>query len=237
MLSFSNVCVYDIVESIVAAGFSMGTDYNEFEERRIALNKYYNNLGATKKEKEIATNELKRASRLVQASMKNQHVKCFDNFLTGIRVSFDMKYTQYITKQFQRYNWFDYVSSSSLMHRITQMNFDKCCNEYVTDETKALMKKYISAYNQILEEAEPMSNDGIEERKQRLYKAFMTVLSNCPMGTELFVRVSTNYKQLQTIYFQRRNHILQEDYGNFVSFVESLPLSNVLITGEKSLCN
>ena len=237
MLQFSNVGVYDLVESIVAAGFSMGTDYKDFEERRIALNKYYNNLGATKKEKEIAMNELMRASRLVQSTMKNQSIKCFDNFLTGIRVSFDMKYTQYITKQFQRYHWFDYVSSSSLMHRITQMNFDQCCNEYVTDEIKALIKQYVAEYNAILDEAEPMSNDGIEDRNERLYKAFMKVISNCPMGTELFTRVSTNYKQLQTIYFQRRNHKLKEDYANFVSFVESLPFANVLITGEKTLCN
>ena len=60
----------------------------------------------------------------------------------------------------------------------------------------------------------------------------MMVISNCPMGTELFVRVSTNYKQLQTIYHQRKHHKLREDYQAFIDMVESLPYAKELILGE-----
>jgi hypothetical protein len=47
---------------------------------------------------------LVRAKKLVSASAQSPNVKCHDNFLTGIRVSFDMKYPQYFTKQSQRCN-------------------------------------------------------------------------------------------------------------------------------------
>jgi hypothetical protein len=60
----------------------------------------------------------------------------------------------------------------------------------------------------------------------------MQIISECPMGTELFVRISTNYKQLQTIYYQRKNHKLKEDWGEFCKFVENLPYAKELILGE-----
>lgn len=195
MLEVTNVRVYDLKESVIACRNAM----------RLAPPEY------TDEEFEAS---LERAKKLVQAS-KNSNVKCHDNYLTGIRVSFDLKYTQYITKQCQRYHWFDYTSSSSLMHRIVKMDFDKCVNKYVTEETKEQMKRLIKEYD-----------EADEEHK---YEAYMRVISNCPMGTELFVRVSTNYKQLQTIYNQRKHHKLKEDWGAFCEFVESLPYGKELI--------
>nr|DAW00985.1 MAG TPA: hypothetical protein [Caudoviricetes sp.] len=153
-----------------------------------------------------------RAIKLVEASKKTSgHA----NFRTGIRVSFDLKYTQYITKQFQRYHWFDYVSSSSMMHRIIEMDFSKCCNKYVLPEVKNIMKTCVDVYN-----------------THPTYENYMRIISNCPMGAELFVRVSTNYEQLATIYKQRRSHKLKEDWGAFIAFIESLPYAKELIIGE-----
>jgi hypothetical protein len=60
----------------------------------------------------------------------------------------------------------------------------------------------------------------------------MKCISDCPMGLELFMRVSTNYKQLQTIYFQRKHHRLREDWGAFIEFIEKLPYAKELIIGE-----
>lgn len=192
MLEINNVKVYDLEESIIACRNAMRLTPPEY----------------TKEEFEAS---LERAKKLVQAS-KNSNVKCHDNYLTGIRVSFDLKYTQYITKQFQRYHWLDYVSSSSLMHRITKMDFDTCTNKYVKQEVKDMMKTLIAEYNE-----------------NPTYEKYMEIISNCPMGTELFVRVSTNYKQLQTIYNQRKHHKLKEDWGEFCKFVESLPYAKDLL--------
>ena len=97
MLEVKNVKVYDLRESIMACRNAMKTEMPD--------EGYYDN------EEEFAKG-LSRAIKLVHATKESPNVKCHDNFMTGIRVSFDLKYTQYITKQFQRYHWFDYVSSS-----------------------------------------------------------------------------------------------------------------------------
>lgn len=221
MLEFSNVKVYDLRESIISCRNAMrleAPDYNSEEEFNKGLD---------------------RAMKLVNASKNDNNVKCHDNFLTGIRVSFDMKYTQYISKQFQRYHWFDYVSSSSLMHRITKMDFSKCCNKYVSQASIDEVTKWVNVYNNILNNhiEEYVFDTGKEKfhtsaYKDTIYTAFMLVISNCPMGTELFVRVSTNYKQLQTIYYQRKRHKLHEDYNAFIDMVKSLPYAKELILSE-----
>lgn len=221
MLEFSNVKVYDLRESIISCRNAMrleAPDYNSEEEFNKGLD---------------------RAMKLVNASKNDNNVKCHDNFLTGIRVSFDMKYTQYISKQFQRYHWFDYVSSSSLMHRITKMDFSKCCNKYVSQASIDEVTKWVNVYNNILNNhiEEYVFDTGKEKfhtsaYKDTIYTAFMLVISNCPMGTELFVRVSTNYKQLQTIYYQRKHHKLHEDYNAFIDMVKSLPYAKELILSE-----
>ena len=126
MLEFSNVKVYDLRESIISCRNAMrleAPDYNSEEEFNKGLD---------------------RAKKLVNASKNDSNVKCHDTFLTAIRVSFDMKYTRYISKQFQRYHWFDYVSSSSLMHRITKMDFSKCCNKYVSQASIDGVTKWVN---------------------------------------------------------------------------------------------
>lgn len=208
MLEITNVKTYDIEESLIASGNAMRVQPCEY----------------TAEEKEAA---LGRCKRLVQASVSGQ-VKSHDNFLTGCLVSFDLKYPQYISMELQRYHFLQIVSSSSKMHRILKMDFGKCCNEYVTDETKAQMQKLVSQYNGITEAEK--AYDSPEQYKDVLYRQWMKIVSNCPMGLELFMRVTTNYKQLQTIYFQRRNHKLRE-WRTFCDWIKSLPYSE-FITGE-----
>lgn len=56
------------------------------------------------------------------------------------------------------------------------------------------------------------------------------LFAECPMGFELTARVITNYRQLKTIYEQRKNHKLAE-WGTFCHYIETLPLAAELITG------
>ena len=92
---------------------------------------------------------------------------------------------------------------------------DACFNKYVTDESKEQMKKLVKKYNET-----------------KSYEDFMTMLSNCPQGIELFMRVSTNFLQLRTIYHQRKKHRLREDYGAFCKFIEELPYAKEFIICE-----
>jgi hypothetical protein len=56
------------------------------------------------------------------------------------------------------------------------------------------------------------------------------------LGVELFMRCSTNYEQLATIYRQRKNHRLTE-WHDFCDWIKSLPFANILITGEYDSTN
>ena len=60
---------------------------------------------------------------------------------------------------------------------------------------------------------------------------YLRLLYNIPTGFELTARMTTNYRQLKTIYLQRRNHRLP-DWHVVCDFIESLPHSE-LITGKR----
>ena len=219
MLEVSNVKVYDLKESVIACRNAMRTEPPQYTQEEFEKS-------------------LERAKKLVQASKNSSTVKCHDNFLTGIRVSFDVKYPQYWTPEFQRYHFADIVTSSSKMHRLLKMDISRSCNKYVTPETKRNLMKYIDEYNILANEPINSSINAtqeqfLQEHDQKVYEAWMKVLSNCPLGLELFERISTNYKQLQTIYWQRKNHKLKEDWGAFCKFIEDLPYSDYFIMGKK----
>lgn len=189
MLEVTNIGVYDLTESVIACRNAMRTAPPEYTEEE-----FYESL--------------KRAFQLAKSPTGSGHC----TFLSGIRVSFDLKYPNYISPELQRYHWMDIVTSASKMHRLVKMDMNACFNKYVLDCTKAIMKSLVKAYNE-----DPS------------YENFMFVLSNCPQGIELFMRCSTNYLQLRTIYNQRKNHPLKEDWGAFCSFIEGLPYAEEFI--------
>jgi hypothetical protein len=151
---------------------------------------------------------LPRAIQLAKCGGGSGH----SNFRKGIRVSFDIKYPNYFSPELQRYAFVDIVASSSKMHKLVSMDMDACFNKYVVAQSKELMKRLIAQYNEC-----------------KSYENFMRVLSNCPLGVELFMRCSTNYEQLATIYRQRKSHRLKEDWGAFCEMIENLPYANELI--------
>lgn len=221
MLNITNIRVYDLKESVIACRNAMRTTPPEYTEEEFEKS-------------------LERARKLVEASRRDPKVKCHDNFLTGIRVSFDIVYPQYISPELQRYHFIDIVTSSSKMHRLMKMNLNEACNKYVDKATMDACQWWIDKYNAFLESDGASLNiemrDGeileCRTRDEALYALRMKALSNCPLGLELFMRVSTNYKQLQTIYHQRVNHRLKEDWGVFCRFIEGLPCAEDFITGK-----
>ena len=193
MLSVKNIKVYDLEESVIACRNAMRTEPAEY----------------TKEEFEKS---LERAIKLANSPSGSGH----QTFLSGIRVSFDLIYPNYISPELQRYHWIDIVCSSSKMHRLAKMDMDNCFNKYVTQESREQMKELVELYN-----------------NAPTYENFMLLVSNCPQGIELFMRVSTNYLQLKTIVRQRANHKLKEDWGAFIDFARILPYAKELIFGEE----
>ena len=167
-------------------------------------------------ERKLDFKDYRRARNLGNVKSGTGH----DNFLKGIIVQFDLKYPQYFTPQLQRYSWVDIVSSQSKMHCLTKGEFEY--NKYVTPEIYEEFETYINEYN-----------DFKENKIGEPYELFMKCISNCPMGLEMWMGITTNYLQLKTIYKQRKNHKLEEDWGEFCSMIKQLPQS-YLITGDKN---
>ena len=129
-----------------------------------------------------------------------------DQFLTGIIVQFDLTLTLKAWTEAQRYHFLDFVSSQSTMHRISKFDIRSQCNKYVTDDAIENVKRLVNEY----------SEDPTPDR-------YLRVLYNVPTGFKLTARMTTNYRQLKTIYSQRKNHRLPE-WRAFCEWIESLPM-------------
>lgn len=142
-----------------------------------------------------------------------------DNWLNGVIVQFDLTATNKFWVEMERYHFIDFVSSQSTMHRITQFDLDEVYNEYVDPRIIEIMReKQLRYKNEDITE---------KERKQLYYE----LLYSNPAGFKLTARMTTNYRQLKTIYSQRLNHRLQE-WEDFCAWIETLPES-YLITGKE----
>ena len=138
-----------------------------------------------------------------------------DQFLTGIIVQFDLTFSNKAWVEAERYHFLDFVSSQSTMHRAAKFDIEKQVNGYVTENTIAECKRLAAQYNE----------DPSEEKYLRL-------LYNLPSGFTLTARMTTNYRQLKTIYHQRKNHRLPE-WRAFCKWVECLPGFKELVLSER----
>ncbi|MGL6130157.1 MAG: hypothetical protein ACRCZ9_00910 [Fusobacteriaceae bacterium] len=200
MLKIFNDKVYGLEESLVASGYPMIAD---------PIEEWASEIGLVEK-------DYTRMTKLGNAKTGSGH----DSALKGIIVQFDVTYPNYWTPQFQRYHFADIVSSNSKMHRLTKMDLNTVCNEYVDKTVIDNLKKWIDVFNGFEKEQKEVMVDGKVYTK---YEIYMKIISNCPMGLEQTMRVTTSYLQLKTIYLQRRHHKLKEDWGNFCDWCLTLP--------------
>lgn len=138
-----------------------------------------------------------------------------DNFLCGIVVQFDLTFTVKAWTEAERYHFLDIVSSQSTMHRITKFDLDKAYIGYVDPRIIEIMKEKVAEYN---------ATESVEGKAQK----YLEILYSNPCGMKLTARMTTNYRQLKTIYAQRRTHRLPE-WRAFCEWIERLPYSNLII--------
>ena len=160
----------------------------------------------------------KRTHALANAPSGSAH----DCWLKGVVVQFDLKMTVKMSTELERYHFIDFVSSQSTMHKITNFNLDKAYIEYVDKRVIEIMKEKVAEYNS-LSDSEKNSEKGKE--------LYLEILYTNPCGMQLTARMTTNYQQLKTMYFQRRYHRLPE-WRAFCKWIESLPNSE-FITRER----
>ena len=145
-----------------------------------------------------------------------------DNFLKGIVVQFDWTFTPKLSVEVERYHFIDFVSSQSTMHRITKFDLDKAYIKYTDPRCIDIIKEKVKEYNNLQEKIKA-ATDGDKFALQEIAKTkYLEILYSNPCGMLLTARMTTNYQQLKTIYFQRRYHRLPE-WQWFCDWVEQLP--------------
>lgn len=207
----TNSKVYDFEESLHAAGYPMRTSTEWDEETQTAL---------------------KRGANLSKAA---DWVGAHDQFLTGIRVSFDLTFSNKAWVEAERYRFLEFVSSQSTMHRITKFDLDECYNAYVDSRVIAVMKEKVNQYNQLLEAmraAAPGNDYEVRRLKNLMTQKYLEILYTNPAGFTLTARMTTNYRCLKNIWRQRRNHRLPE-WRKFCKWIETLPYAKELICYEE----
>ena len=141
-----------------------------------------------------------------------------DNALNGIIVQFDLTFSQKAWVELQRYHFVDFVSSCSTMHKLQNMNPRQQCNRYVDPRSIDVLNEKIGEYNRLLN----VRKEGIAVTDETLKEARLEMLYNIHNGFELTAAMTTNYRQLKTIYQQRRNHLLP-DWKCMCDWIETLP--------------
>ena len=116
-----------------------------------------------------------------------------DNYLMGIIAQFTVDFTIKAWTEAERYHFFDIISSCSTMHALQKVDVSKAYSDYVDDRMVNVMKELIKEYN----------NDPTPEN-------FLKMVYSNPTGMKLTAAITTNYRQLKTIYYQRKDHRLPE---------------------------
>lgn len=204
----SNAKIYGLNESIRRAKFPMSVDVD--------------------KTTDTLTNGIK---SLAQCANGAAH----DQWLTGVVVQFDLTFSNKGWVEAERYHFLDFVSSQSTMHRITKFDLDKAYNEYVDRRIVEIMKDKVKQYNEFCallgyDNSEYGVEDkaSLDNKKKEMY---LEILYSNPAGFKITAGMTTNYRQLKTIYSQRRMHRLPE-WREFCRWIETLPYSE-LITGRE----
>ena len=183
-MKVENIEVFGLQRCVVASGYAMQTEKNK---------------------KTDYGKDLKRAMKLANTPTNSGH----GNFLTGIRVLFDLTIPVTMLVQAERYHWFDIVTCQSTMHRLNKFDlsnsFTGSTDKIIIDRLKILIDDY---------------NENPTKEK------FQIIADSCPKGIELKMLISTNYMQIKNIIAQRKNHklFIWQEFCDYM--LNNLPMAN-----------
>ena len=203
----SNVDIYDLEKSILASGYPMRTIIPD---------------------RDITEKDLTRCKNLVNATKTGNGAHA--QFMTGIRVNFDLTFSNKAWVEAERYRFLEFVSSQSTVHRITKFDLDNQYNEYVDPRIIEIMKSKVQEYNKVMELRDSYDKDDQrrEDLTEWLKDAYLEILYSNPAGFTLTARMTTNYRCLRNIYMQRKDHRLPE-WRAFCKWIETLPYAQELL--------
>lgn len=206
-MKIENVKVYDLEESIKASKYPMSVDNSKLDSK---------------------------ITKTVKGLASSQKGEGHDQWLTGVRVAFDLTFTNKAWVELERYRFIEFVSSQSTMHRICKLDIRKQCNNYVWDSTIKKLEEKSKEYNGLVEYQKTLINgtQDYEAVSDRLSELYLEILYNVPSGFQLTARLTTNYRALKTVYSQRKNHRLPE-WRELCKWIETLPKFKELVLREE----
>lgn len=208
----SNLNIFGIADSMWASGYPMSTEIGDLDEPSQSLTYYCLYRDDKDSQDKTIQNAAARAERLGRSPLGSGH----DNYLNGCVAQFDLTFTVKAWTEAERYHFFDFVSSQSTMHRLQKMDVSESCIEYVDGRVTDVVEELVRKYNE---------NPTLENRLKMLY--------SCPTGLKLTARMTTNYRQLKTIYHQRKNHTLPEWRRFCQQLVDEFPMFEELCLGDE----
>lgn len=152
--------------------------------------------------KSFDASDVSRAKKLGTTNLGEGH----DNFLNGIIAQFDLTFSNKVWVECERYHFIDFISSQSTMHRIAKFDLNSQYNQYVDTRMIDIMNELKDKYNDSQDKED-----------------YLKLLYSNPAGFMLRAGMTTNYRQLKTIYRQRKNHRLPE-WREFCEWIETLPM-------------
>ena len=203
-MRIENLKVYDLEESMIASGYPMRVKMDETL---------------------VDEKTLKRCIKLTKLSNGNG---AHGQWLTGVRVAFDLTCTNKMLVEAERYRFLEFVSSQSTMHRITKFNLRNQYNEYVDPRVIEIMEEKVQEYNALCASIVPQSCEAVEEYENLKKQKYLEILYTNPAGFELTARMTTNYRCLLNIYIQRHDHRLPE-WRKFCKQLLTLPYFQELV--------
>ena len=209
-MRLENIKVYDLEESLIASGYPMRT---------------------VLRQREPDEKDIKRGLNLTKASNDNG---AHGQWLTGVRVAFDLTCTNKMWVEAERYRFLEFVSSQSTMHRITKFDLAGQYNKYVDPRVIEIMEDKKDQYNTMatmLETTEMIETKDVLREAMR--EKYLEMLYTNPAGFELTARMTTNYRCLLNIYVQRYDHRLPE-WREFCAQLLELPMFPELVEAYRS---
>ena len=173
----------------------------------------------------IGEKDLQLAQKLIQAGA--EHAK----FMRQIFVSVDITAPIYWWKEMDTYKVSTVSNSTSTMHKLSSKPIT--INDFSFDNLDLVMtagKNWELTLNeyltyQIIPTCEKLRQNFIKTKDKRYWLALIQLLPESYNQTRTW---TANYAILRNIYFQRKNHKLQE-WHQFCDWIKSLPCGEELI--------
>lgn len=174
----------------------------------------------------VGPNDMKLAQRMIGGGPEEA------KFLRQIFVTMDINAPFFWWKEMDTYKVGTTANSCSTMHKLTSREFasqDFSFDELIEDFDEQDQQLISDIRVNTLNYCEELRKRYLETKDKNLWRVLIEILPSAYMQKRTW---TANYQVLRNIYFQRRNHKLQE-WKDFCHIIENLPYGKELICYEK----